>query len=252
MEKYSIYINKFKIALGILVVAIVVFAILASKIFPDINKINETQKSYKTTSASLVDAERKLQNMKAAKEKAESVDENLLKAFFKPINGGSDTESAISDEFGEILQIMRENKIKARSFKYDYDPEDDNFVKHVADKYHVCKVTADMIGTYTQFENFLRELFKHEHFLDISSIEITPYKKNKRILLINLQFKLYAQRDPSLVVKTSDDEEAATATAKTDEASESASKSKKSKPSKGGGKGGKKGGNDAPPDIKKG
>ena len=24
-----------------------------------------------------------------------------------------------------------------------------------------------------------------------------PYQKNKRILLINLQFKLYAQRDPS-------------------------------------------------------
>ena len=31
--------------------------------------------------------------------------------------------------------------------------------------------------------------------MDISSIEILPYQKNKRILLVNLQFKLYAQKD---------------------------------------------------------
>ena len=56
-----------------------------------------------------------------------------------------------------------------------------------------------MIATYSNFANFLRELYKHEHFLEISKIEIAPYEKNKRILLVNLQIKLYAQKDPSSV-----------------------------------------------------
>ena len=239
MEKYSIYINKFRIALGILAATLVIFAFLASKIFPEISKINEAQSTYKSTSASLVDAERKLENLKKAKEKSEENETNLLKAFFKPINGGPDTESAISDEFGEILQIMRENKIKARSFKYDYDPEDDNFVSHVGNKYHVCRVSADLIGTYTEFENFLRELFKHEHFLEISSIEIKPYQKNKRILLISMQIKLYAQRDPSSIVETPDTEEASSKGGKKSKAKSSTKKDKKDK------------GDDVPPDIKK-
>jgi Tfp pilus assembly protein PilO len=127
---------------------------------------------------------------------------------------------------------MRENKIKARSFKYDYDPEDDNFVSHVGDKYHVCRISAELIGTYTQFESFLREIFKHEHFLDISSIEIVPYQKNKRILLINMQIKLYAQRDPSSIVKVEQSD---------DNAKGKKSKKGKSKDKK----------NDTPPDIKK-
>ena len=108
-----------------------------------------------------------------------------------------DTEAVMSDEFGEILQLLRDNKIKTRSVKYDYDPQDDNFVKNVGDRYSACRLNIEMVANYSNLENFLRELYKHEHFLDISKIEIVPYDKNKRILLINLQIKLYAQKDPA-------------------------------------------------------
>ena len=90
---------------------------------------------------------------------------------------------------------MRDNKVKARSIKYDYDPQDDNFVKNAGAKYHVCRITADMVANYSNFEGFLRDLFKHEHFLEISKLEIVPYQKDKKILLINLQIKLYAQKN---------------------------------------------------------
>lgn len=201
MEKYNIYFTKFKVAIGILAGILVISIFILSKVIPQFQNIKSIQENYKMTSATLVDSERRLADLKASKEKADESESNLLKAFFRPISGGVDTESVISDEFGEILQIMRENKIKARAFQYEYDPKDDNFVKFVGHKYHVCRVSADMVANYTQFENFLRDLFKHEHFLEISTIEITPYKKNKRILLINLKFKLYAQRDPSTIVE---------------------------------------------------
>lgn len=202
MDKYTIYMKKFQIALGIFALSLIVFIFLVSKVIPEVQKISQIQNDYKTQSSALADSERKLQDLKDAARRKETENENIQKIFFKPISEGLDTEAAISDEFGEILQIVRENKIKMRSVKYDYDPQDDNFVKNAGNRYQVCRVTAEMIASYSNFANFLRELYKHEHFLEISKIEIAPYEKNKRILLISLQIKLYAQRDPSTVVET--------------------------------------------------
>jgi hypothetical protein len=202
VDKYTIYMKKFQIALGIFALSLIVFIFLVSKVIPEVQKISQIQNDYKTQSSALADSERKLQDLKDAARRKEAENENIQKIFFKPISEGLDTEAAISDEFGEILQIVRENKIKMRSVKYDYDPQDDNFVKNAGNRYQVCRVTAEMIASYSNFANFLRELYKHEHFLEISKIEIAPYEKNKRILLISLQIKLYAQRDPSTVVET--------------------------------------------------
>lgn len=202
MDKYTIYLKKFQIAVGIFVLSLIVFIFLVMKVVPEAQRISQIQTDYKAQSSALADSERKLQDLKDAAKRKDAENENIQKIFFKPISEGLDTEAAISDEFGEILQIVRENKIKMRSVKYDYDPQDDNFVKNAGNRYQVCRVTAEMIASYSNFANFLRELYKHEHFLEISKIEIAPYEKNKRILLISLQIKLYAQRDPSTVVET--------------------------------------------------
>lgn len=197
MEKYSVYLKKFQIAIMIIGFALALFIFAIVKTVPEVQKIMQLQTDYKAQSASLADSERKLQDLKDAEARKNADSKNILKMFFKPISEGLDTEAAISDEFGEILQLIRDNKIKTRSVKYDYDPQDDNFVKNASNRYHVCRVSAEMIASYANFANFLRELYKHEHFLEISKIEIVPYQKNKRILLVSLQIKLYAQKDPT-------------------------------------------------------
>lgn len=200
MEKYNIYFKKFQVAILIFAAAVFAIGFLIYKTVPEVQKIIDIQEQQKTQSASLADAERKLADLRADSERRKVENENLPKLFFRPVNMGLDTEAAISEEFGEILQLIRENKIKTRSIVYEYDPKDDNFVKNVPEKYQVCRITAEMIANYSDFENFLRDLYKHEHYLEISKIEIKPYEKNKRILLINLQLKLYAQRDPSTYI----------------------------------------------------
>lgn len=201
-NNYNLYLKKFKVAVTILGLALLVAIAMIAKTVPEIQKTIQIQEDTKAKSGELADAERKLTELKAAAEKRDEQDSSVLQMFFKPVSEGLDTEAAISDEFGEILQLLRDNKVKTRSVKYDYDPQDDNFVKNAANKYHVCRVSAEMIASYSDFANFVRELYKHEHFLDISKIEIVPYQKNKRILLISFQIKLYAQRDPSSVVDT--------------------------------------------------
>ena len=114
------------------------------------------------------------------------------KPFYKPVISGMDTEAVIAGEFAEILQLIRANRIKVRSIKYDYDPQDDNFVKNAGSTYKVARLNMEMIANYMNFNNFMKELYKHEHFLDIQSVEIVPYRKNKQILLINFKLKLYS------------------------------------------------------------
>lgn len=195
MEDYKFYIKKFKIALGILGATLLLFIMLVSQIAPNIERIANIQQNTKRQTEAIADAERKIEDLKKEVQKKTEPEANPLKEFFKPINGGIDTETAIADEFGEILEVMRENKIKARSIETVPDPQDDNFVRFAGNKYHVYAITAEMIGSYNAFGNFLRDLYKHEHFLEISKIEIVPYQKNKKILLATLQLKLYAQRE---------------------------------------------------------
>ena len=188
---------KLKMALIILGAGLLVFLLIMVSLFPKLKQIPQTTNDIKTQQQTLDDDNRKLQDMQNAEKQTESNADNTFKAFFNPGESGLDAEAALGLEFSELLASMRQNRIKTRSINYEYNPSDDNFVKNLPNKYQSCRVTLEMIAHYSDFENFLRELYKHPHFLEISKIEIAPYTKNKRILLINLQIKIYAQKDAS-------------------------------------------------------
>ncbi len=194
MNEIEVYFKKFKSIILILVLTLVVFGYIISKIVPIVTDIVKISQNYKTAVTTLADKERTYKNLKEKTEKAEAENQKMPKAVYKPIEQGMDTESIVANQFAEILTFIRGNAIKTRSIKYEYDPKDDKFVKNVPDKYHVAKLDIEMISTYKEFEGFLKELYKHEHFLDISSIEIIPYDKDKKVLIIKFQLKLYAQK----------------------------------------------------------
>ena len=82
MEKYTVYLKKFQIAVAILAVALLVFIGALAKTIPLVGNIVEIQDNYKTQNASLADAERKLQELKDDAAKKEAEDESVLKMFF--------------------------------------------------------------------------------------------------------------------------------------------------------------------------
>ena len=194
MQEFELYLRKLKVVILILLAALVGFGYIVSKIVPVVQDIVRIKKEYETAVTTLADKERTLANLKEKTEKANKENKVQIKEFFKPVEQGLDAESAIAKEFSEILVAIRDNAIKTRSIKYTYNPADDNFVKNLPDKYNVAKMDIEMIATYKDFERFLKELYKHEHFIDISSIEIAAYPKDKKILIINFQMKLYAEK----------------------------------------------------------
>ena len=198
MQEIEIYLKKFKNVVLLLLFVIFVFGFFVSKLVPIVTEYVKTATEHSTSIKTLEEKKRTLEDMKKnmaeSEKKAQNDKKTLLKSFYKPIERGLDAEAFIANEFSEILELLRVNSIKMKSIKYDYNPADDNFVRNVSSEYQVARLNAEMIATYKNFEGFLKELYKHEHFLDISNIEIVPYQKDKKILIIKFQLKLYAQR----------------------------------------------------------
>lgn len=188
-------------------ILLVVFAFLIlvymimTQIVPNVQNAMAAKTEMENTQSGLTQAQEKLEKLKAEAaseeqkaKKAQSATTAPEKPFFKPVMSGLDTEAVIAGEFTEILELIRANKIKVRSIKYDYDPQDDNFVKGASAQYNVARLNMEMVANYLDYDNFLKELYKHEHFLDVQSVEIVPYRKNKSILLVNFKLKLYAKK----------------------------------------------------------
>lgn len=196
-EKKQIFnVLKLPIAVLLTLLALSIYMLVMQGV-PKISEFVSTQNDYKTQMDAYVDKERVLEDLKTKVPKVTDVSASLDgtgKALFRPLEAGLDTETIISSEFNEILVLMTSNSIKTRSIRFSPDPADDNFIKGNANKYTVSKLDMEMIATYTNFKNFMKELYKHEHYLDIAKVEIVPYQKNKSILLINLQLKLYAEK----------------------------------------------------------
>ena len=198
MQEIEVYLKKFKNVVMLLIFVIFVFGFLVSKLVPIVTEYVKTATEHSTSIKTLEEKKRTLEymkkNMAESEKKAQNDKKTLLKSFYKPIEKGLDAEAVIANEFSEILELLRVNSIKMKSIKYDYNPADDNFVRNVSSEYQVARLNAEMIATYKNFEGFLKELYKHEHFLDISNIEIVPYQKDKKIPIIKFQLKLYAQK----------------------------------------------------------
>lgn len=172
--------------------------IIATVISPALTELGNSRTSFASQEKEYRTKQKELENLKAssqAKKSAEaSASAGLSKSFYKPLESGMEPDIVLASEFNEILSLITSNSIKTRSVKYTYDPADDEFIKNSQGKYSVCQLDMEMIANYNDFKNFLKDLYKHDHYLDIVKVEVVPYQKNKTILLISLQLKLYAEK----------------------------------------------------------
>jgi hypothetical protein len=188
-------LKQFLSPIMIVVLAIACICYFAPQLIEKIQSYATAKSEYLTKVTTLEQLNQNLTDLKKKAEEDQVKEKSSSdKPFYKPVMSGLDTEAVIAGEFSEILRLVRANQIKVRSIKYDYDPKDDAFVQGAGDKYNVARLNMEMISNYTNYDNFLKEMYKHAHFLDIQSAEIVPYKKNKKILLINFRVKLYAKK----------------------------------------------------------
>lgn len=196
MDKDTIilYAKKLRLPILVLIMGLIACFMLIKMLIPTVKDFVEVNKNVSEKNKSIQENQKKLEELKTTMKQKMDKQAAPIKDFYKPIESGLDTEAVMAEAFGDILKVIRENSIKTRAVKYDYNPSDDNFVKNASSKYNVCTLSLEMISDYKHFQAFLRDLYKHEHFLEISNIEIVPYEKDKKILLIKSQIKLYSQK----------------------------------------------------------
>jgi len=192
-------LQQFILPIFLLIVLVAIIGMKVPAIITGFGAYNAAKADNGQKQEQLQQAQKQLDDLNAsaaAVAQKESAAANSDKPFYKPVMAGFDSEAAIAGEFAEILQLVRANQIKIRSIKYEYDKDvtDDAFAQNAGDQYNVARLNIEMIANYSNYDNFLKELYKHDHFLDLQQIEIVSYKKNKKVLLINCKIKLYAKK----------------------------------------------------------
>lgn len=200
MEVIKKYLDMFKVSLAIVVAAVLVSIGLLIKIVPETIAYFGNNSKYSETETKLAAKKAELETAKKnkAREEARAKEGIEVKAFYKNTNGiGNSTADIMAGEIQEINDLIKFYGIKMYKVNYSYDPTDDIFYKEKKDDYCVCKMNMELFATYMKFQSFMKDLYKHEHFLDIQTIEVNPYKKDKSILHIKMDLSLYAEKDPN-------------------------------------------------------
>jgi len=141
----------------------------------------------------VADLGRKLDALKAAQDEKMSSAEQTKK-IFKPATSGMDAESSFSVILDDVIEMAKYNQVKVYSVSYIYNPPDDDFVKGAASNYNVCQLNMQLVADYRDFQTFLEDIYKYPYFLNIDKVELSPYLRDKKILLINMQLKLYSSK----------------------------------------------------------
>jgi len=191
------YLVMFKVSLTIVGVTLVIAIILLSIAVPKMLGSFQNMKKLQESNASIVQKRTEIQRLKdsIAQEKAAKLPDDEMKVFYKDIKAsGSLSADILAGEVQEINDLIKYYGMKVYKVNYTYDDENDTFYKGQKEKYSVCKVDLELFSNYMKFQGFLKDLYKHKHFLDIQSVEIKPYKKDKSILDVILVLSLYAEK----------------------------------------------------------
>ncbi|MCM1009637.1 MAG: hypothetical protein NC390_02000 [Fusobacterium sp.] len=192
------YLDMFKVAIAIVVVALLASIFLLTQIIPQTISYFGNKTKYADSETRLAAKRAELETAKKNKERQEKLDSAGIevKAFYRDIKStGNSTADILAGEIQEINDLIKFYGIKMYKVNYNYDPAEDIFFKEKKDTYGVCKMNMELFASYMKFQSFMKDLYKHEHFLDIQSIEVNPYKKDKSILNIKMELSLYAEKD---------------------------------------------------------
>lgn len=167
---------------------------LGLKLKPELFQIYGIEKDISAKKVEIVDLQRKLDTLKTIQANKTNLS-GLTKAIYKPGEPGLDAEASFTVMFDDVIDMAKYNGIKIYSIEYAYNPTDDEFVQNASARFNVCQLKMQVIADYQDLESFIKEIYKYPYLINIDKVELTPYSKNKKVLIANVQLKLYSSRE---------------------------------------------------------
>lgn len=176
----------------IIVVAVALFKQIQPKFLSTIDLFNQVKTQ--TDVSDSISKQLSIAKEKAERKKKLRMLDDMTKKIYQPNGAATDSESTFALLLDDIIEISRKNHIKTHSIRQIIDPEDDVFIKGDKAHYSACKLEMKIISDYTDFKEYISDLYKYPYLVNINDIEVYPYEKNKRILLVNFSLTLYAEK----------------------------------------------------------
>ncbi len=174
----------------LLVIAFCIYQIIpkVQTVSSNISRISEMESKISDLNIKYMEVQKRqnLENMKY---------ENLEhKNIYKPEYAYSNSLLALNGMLEEITNMALKNELKLRKVDYIENLTNDVIITNDPNAYNACGVKLSLIGPYVEFQKFLNELFIYPYLININTIDISPYQKDKRILIIDVTLHMYAKK----------------------------------------------------------
>ena len=191
MDKYRRY---YGVGLFLFVAFVLVYGAY-NLVVPKLEELNSVSSDIETKQQ-LLDA--KQQEKRVVEGKIKKIQDSVSgsqKKIYAPVESDLGNDTLFFTLYNDVIEMIHANSIKIKSFDYNYNPKDDQFVNSGKD-YFVCDVNLDLVSNYTNLGKLVQEIYQYPYYVKINQLDVKPYSKDKKILLTKLSLRLYAHTEP--------------------------------------------------------
>ena len=192
--------EKYKKYYGIMLFAgVVLVTLLISVYFVFMPKSTEIQDLNSNLESSNLKLEKLKKDIEVINAKKARLKNNLNKAqkrVYAPEESDLGNDTLFFTVYKDLLEMLNLNSIRVKNIEYTYNPENDSFVKNGAGNYFVCQVDMDLISNYENLGKFLESIYSYPYYIKMDNVEVTPYEKDKTILMSKISLNLYSKTAP--------------------------------------------------------
>ena len=192
MDKYKRFYGLF---LFIVALFIAIFASY-NLLMPKIGELETAEQNVDKLKAKL---DSKKQDKIRVEKKIKKLSETTAKSqkkIFSPIETDLGDDCLFFALYNDVIEMIHANSVKIKKMDYEYNPENDPFVKHGKDSYFVCDINLELVSNYVHLGKLIQNVYQYPYYIKINNVEVKPYKKDKKILLTNMSLRLYAHTEP--------------------------------------------------------
>lgn len=161
---------------------------------PLINSFFSTQSDIKEKKESISDLEKSVEIAKKNKIEAQAKGPLEEKLIYEPEIKSTDTMVSFNGMLETVLELSKQSGVKVKTIEFKNIPESDPIKQNHSSTHAATLLETQLIGTYTQLQNLLRDIYRHKYLMGINSLKVVPYINDKKLLIIDLAISLYAKK----------------------------------------------------------
>lgn len=192
MDKYKRYYGVMIFVATALVLALVAY----TQIKPQVEKMYSLKSQIESKENELSGLQRKLTVVKNKIKKIKDSISGSQKKVYAPVESDLGNDTLFFTLYNDLLEMVHSNSVKIKSIDYTYNPKEDKFVEFGKDIYFVCDVNMELVSNYVNLGKLIQDIYQYPYYIRINELDVTPYEKDKKVLITNLSLRLYAHTAP--------------------------------------------------------